>query len=150
LIGTLLNEQVENTLLCSSGMEALETAKKHALDLILMDIQMADMDGIQASEQIHQLPQHRETPIIAVTAFACSEAKNAPFIDCLSKPLDENRLKALLNQHSQQKKPPVIDWGIALQQAAGKESLAREMLEILVQSLPEMKSMIERALSNDG
>ncbi|SFU27164.1 ATP-binding protein [Xenorhabdus koppenhoeferi] len=150
LIGALLNEQVENTLLCSSGMEALETAKKHALNLILMDIQMADMDGIQASEQIHQLPQHRETPIVAVTAFACSEAKNAPFIDCLSKPLDENRLKALLNQHSQQKKPPAIDWGIALQQTAGKEPLAREMLEILLQSLPEMKSMIERALSNDG
>ncbi|OKP03100.1 ATP-binding protein [Xenorhabdus eapokensis] len=150
LIGTLLNELVENALLCSNGMEALEIAKQHALDLILMDIQMADMDGIQTSKQIQQLPQHQETPIVAVTAFACHEAKNAPFIDCLSKPLDENCLKTLLNQYCQQKKPQAIDWEIALQQTAGKASLAREMLEMLVKSLPDMKSMIKQALTADG
>ncbi|CAM3363523.1 ATP-binding protein [Xenorhabdus nematophila] len=150
LIGALLSEQVENTLLCSSGMEALEIAEKQVLDLILMDIQMADMDGIQASELIHQLPQHRETPIVAVTAFSNNETKNTPFIDYLSKPLDENHLKALLNQYSQRKKPSAIDWHRALEQTAGKESLAREMLEMLVQSLPEMKNQIEQVLSADG
>ncbi|PHM38978.1 sensory histidine kinase [Xenorhabdus mauleonii] len=156
LIGTLLGEQVENTLLCSSGMEALEMAEKHALDLILMDIQMADMDGIQTSKQIHQLPRHKTTPIVAVTAFACNEAKNTPFIDCLTKPLDENRLKTLLNQFSppersgQQDKPQAIDWDMALKQTAGKESLAREMLEMLLQTLPEIKNMIELALLPDG
>ncbi|MBC8952838.1 ATP-binding protein [Xenorhabdus sp. PB62.4] len=160
LIGALLSEQVENTLLCRNGIEALEIAEKHPLDLILMDIQMADLDGIQTSELIHQLPLHKETPIVAVTAFACHEANSAPFIDCLSKPLDENRLKKLLNQfnyqkydhqkYDQQKKPPAIDWNMALQQTAGKESLAREMLEMLVQSLPNMKNMIEHALTADG
>ncbi|MDC9590580.1 ATP-binding protein [Xenorhabdus sp. XENO-10] len=150
LIGTLLNELVENTLLCDSGIEALKMARKHSLDLILMDIQMANMDGIQTSEQIHHLPQHRETPIVAVTAFPCHEAKNTPFIDCLAKPLDENRLKILLNQYCQQKKPQAIDWDMALEQTAGKESLAREMLGMLVQSLPDMKSMIEQALTIDG
>ncbi|MDX7991614.1 ATP-binding protein [Xenorhabdus littoralis] len=156
LIGTLLSEQIENTLLCSSGMEALEMAKKHALDLILMDIQMADMDGIQTSEHIHQLPQHKETPIVAVTAFVYPEnntfhhKKNTPFIDCLSKPLDEDRLKTLLNKYSQQKKPQTIDWDMALKQTAGKESLAQEILEMLVQSLPEMRVMIEQALTADG
>ncbi|QTL40714.1 response regulator [Xenorhabdus budapestensis] len=153
LIGTLLNEQVENTILCSSGMEALQMAEKHPLDLILMDIQMADMDGIQTSEQIHQLPEHKQTPIIAVTAFPCDETRNrvhSPFTDCLSKPLDEVRLKALLNQYSLTKKPQAIDWRLALQQTAGKESLAREMLEMFVQSLPEMKTMIEQVLTSEG
>ncbi|CDL78944.1 ATP-binding protein [Xenorhabdus cabanillasii] len=153
LIGTLLNEQVENTILCSSGMEALQMAEKHPLDLILMDIQMADMDGIQTSKQIHQLPEHKQTPIIAVTAFLCDETHNrvhSPFTDCLSKPLDEVHLKALLNQYSPTKKPQAIDWQLALQQAAGKESLAWEMLEMFVQSLPEMKTMIEQALTSEG
>ncbi|WP_338804640.1 ATP-binding protein [Xenorhabdus griffiniae] len=150
LIGTLLHELVENTFLCSNGIEALEIAKQHALDLILMDIQMADMDGIQTSEQIQQLPQHKETPIVAVTAFACHEAKNAPFIDCLSKPLDENCLKTLLNQYCRQKKSQAIDWEMALKRTAGKESLAREMLEMLVKSLPDMKGMIKQALTADG
>ncbi|WFQ78342.1 ATP-binding protein [Xenorhabdus sp. SF857] len=150
LIGTLLHELVENTFLCSNGMEALEIAKQHSLDLILMDIQMADMDGIQTSEQIRQLPPHKETPIVAVTAFACHEAKNAPFIDCLSKPLDENCLKVLLNQYCPRKKPHAIDWEMALKQTAGKESLAREMLEMLVKSLPDMKGMIKQALTTDG
>ncbi|AOM42552.1 ATP-binding protein [Xenorhabdus hominickii] len=170
LIGTLLSEQVENILLCSSGIEALEIAQKQPLDLILMDIQMADMDGIQTSEQIHQLPLHKETPIVAVTAFSYCEASNFHenkklhetknfyktknskqilFIDCLSKPLDENRLKTLLNQYSQQKKSPSIDWKMALKQTAGKESLAQEMLEMLVKSLPKMKNMIEQALATD-
>ncbi|OTA17071.1 sensory histidine kinase [Xenorhabdus vietnamensis] len=150
LIGTLLNELVENTLLCSSGIEALKIAQKHSLDLILMDIQMANMDGIQTSEQIHYLPQHKETPIVAVTALPCHKAKNTPFIGCLSKPLDENRLKTLLNQYCQQKKPQAINWDMALKQTVGKESLAREMLEMLVQSLPDIKSMIEQALTING
>ncbi|MBE8595694.1 ATP-binding protein [Xenorhabdus sp. BG5] len=149
LIGTLLHELVENTFLCSNGIEALEIAKQHALDLILMDIQMAEMDGIQTSDQIQQFPQHKETPIVAVTAFACHEAKNPPFIDCLSKPLDEKCLRTLLNQYCRQKKPQAIDWGMALQKTAGKESLAREMLEMLVKSLPDMKGMIEQALTAD-
>ncbi|MGJ0637672.1 ATP-binding protein [Xenorhabdus bovienii] len=153
LIGTLLDEQIENTLLCSSGLEALTTAQQHALDLILMDIQMADMDGIQTSEQIHQLPQHKETPIVAVTAFPCNETQNggrSPFVGCLSKPLDERRLKTWLNQYSQKKKSQFIDWDMALKQTAGKESLAREILEMLVQSLPEMKAMIEQILAADS
>ncbi|WP_340608181.1 ATP-binding protein [Xenorhabdus bharatensis] len=153
LIGALLSEQVDNTILCSSGMEALKMAQKHSLDLILMDIQMADMDGIQTSEQIHQLPEHKQTPIVAVTAFICDETCNqghSPFIDCLSKPLDEARLKDLLNQYNPTKKPQAIDWKLALQQTAGKESLALEMLTMLVQSLPEMKAMIEQALTADG
>ncbi|MBD2793839.1 ATP-binding protein [Xenorhabdus szentirmaii] len=156
LIGALLSEQVENTLLCSNGMEALALAKEHALDLILMDIQMADMDGFQTSEQIHQLPQHARTPIVAVTAFTCREtnafyeSKNSPFRDCLTKPLDEKRLKALLNQYNPQQNPPVIDWDAALQQTAGKASLAREMLEMLVDTLPKMKDIIEQALAADS
>ncbi len=150
LIGTLLHELVENTLLCRSGTEALTMAEKQALDLILMDIQMADMDGIQTAEQIHQLPQHKKTPIVSVTAFPCDAAQHPPFINFLSKPLDENHLKRLLNQYCSQKKTQSIDWDMALKQSNGKVSLARELLAMLVQSLPDMQTMIEQALAADG
>lgn len=53
LIGTLLAEQEEQTLLCESGEEALALARDNVLDLILMDIQMPKIDSICTSELIH-------------------------------------------------------------------------------------------------
>lgn len=56
LIGALLEDMVQHVELCDSGHQAVERAKQMPFDLILMDIQMPDMDGIRACELIHQLP----------------------------------------------------------------------------------------------
>ncbi|MCE9688633.1 response regulator, partial [Shewanella sp. AS16] len=69
-------------------------------DLILMDIQMPDMDGIRACELIHQLPHQQQTPVIAVTAHAMAGQKekllSAGMSDYLAKPIEEERLHNLL------------------------------------------------------
>ncbi len=48
LIGALLEDMVQHVELCDSGHQAVERAKQMPFDLILMDIQMPDMDGIRA------------------------------------------------------------------------------------------------------
>ncbi|MDD2500584.1 MAG: response regulator [Geobacter sp.] len=81
-----------------NGKEALELVQKEVYDLILMDMQMPVMDGIQATLLIRQLPHTKEIPIIAMTA-AASEADrenclNAGMNDYISKPIVATELLA--------------------------------------------------------
>jgi two-component system sensor histidine kinase BarA len=100
LIGALLDDLVQHVELCDSGQQAVDRAKQMQFDLILMDIQMPDMDGIRACELIHQLPHQQQTPVIAVTAHAMAGQKekllSAGMNDYLAKPIEEEKLFNLL------------------------------------------------------
>ncbi|CAI2073523.1 two-component sensor histidine kinase BarA [Serratia ficaria] len=160
LIGTLLAEQVEKTLLCESGEEALELARDNVLDLILMDIQMPKIDGIRTSELIRQLPHHNSTPIVAVTAHAVSGEREhllqAGMDDYLAKPIDEAMLTRVLSRyHSGEPpaaprpagEPPLsLDWPLALRQAANKQDLARDLLQMLLDFLPQVRERVQALL----
>jgi PAS domain S-box-containing protein len=85
-------------LLAKNGQEAIAIAKAHQPDIILMDMQMPVMDGIEATRQIRLDPSLIDTPIIAMTALAmtgdrdrCLEAGANEYV---SKPL---KLKQLVN-----------------------------------------------------
>jgi len=72
LTATLLTKAGHSVALANNGLEAVEMFKAQIFDLILMDLQMPEMDGMQATAVIRQLESdsgHR-TPIIAVTAHA--------------------------------------------------------------------------------
>jgi two-component system sensor histidine kinase/response regulator len=74
------------------GLQALALAKAGCYDLILMDMQMPHMDGLDATRAIRQLPGHAVTPIIAMTANAFEEDRDAcldsGMNDFLAKPVD--------------------------------------------------------------
>ena len=87
--------------LAANGQEAVELAALQRYHLILMDLQMPALDGLQVTQQIRRMAQHISTPIIAVTANALSELPDA----CLAagmnghiaKPLDMGELFAILS-----------------------------------------------------
>ncbi|WP_318366826.1 two-component sensor histidine kinase BarA [Enterobacter sp.] len=171
LIGALLEDQVQQVQLCDNGQQAIDRARQMQFDLILMDIQMPDMDGIRACELIRQLPHQQQTPVIAVTAHAMAGQKekllSAGMNDYLAKPIEEDKLRSLLLRYMPgsgmtARLPPAepvevpvnpnatLDWQLALRQAAGKSELAREMLQMLIAFLPEIRNKVEEQLVNEA
>ena len=95
-ISTMLTDKGHEVTAVGSGTEAvaaIESAGEQEFDLVLMDIQMPEMDGIEATRQIRQLPgRASETPIIALTAFAMAGDEEryriAGMNNYVTKPID--------------------------------------------------------------
>jgi PAS domain S-box-containing protein len=78
------------------GLEAIEKVLESQYDLILMDMQMPRMNGLDATRQIRKLPHGRQVPILAMTANAFTEDKarcfEAGMDDFLTKPVEPEAL----------------------------------------------------------
>ncbi|MBN1323582.1 MAG: response regulator [Methanotrichaceae archaeon] len=87
--------------LARSGREVLEAMEKADYDLIFMDIQMPDMDGLETTKMIRSTEKKRPY-IVAMTAHALQEIKDrcldAGMDDYMSKPVRIEELKALLER----------------------------------------------------
>ncbi|PIQ27040.1 hypothetical protein COW36_03180 [bacterium (Candidatus Blackallbacteria) CG17_big_fil_post_rev_8_21_14_2_50_48_46] len=85
-----------------NGLEACQLAHKHPPDLILMDIKMPVMDGVETLHKLRQNEQTASLPMIALTAFSLnSERENLlkeGFNGYLSKPIQKEALYTLLSQ----------------------------------------------------
>ena len=84
-----------------NGLEVVEFVYKKCPDLVLMDIQMPVMDGVEACKKIKQ--NHPDLPVIAVTANAMAADvelyHEEGFDGYLSKPVDVGQLNAVLAQY---------------------------------------------------
>ena len=83
--------------LAANGIEAIQALKRQNYDLILMDIQMPEMDGLEATRNIRkEFPTERQPYIVAMTAGAFSEDKDEAFLagmnGFLTKPVIRNKL----------------------------------------------------------
>jgi PAS domain S-box-containing protein len=92
--------------IAEDGLQAVELTTLNNYDLILMDMQMPNMGGVEATQRIRQLPNRIHTPIIAMTANAFAEDKvlcfEAGMNDFVSKPVDPDLLFEVLLRWLQQ------------------------------------------------
>jgi CheY-like chemotaxis protein len=83
-----------------NGREAIELARKGDLDVVLMDIMMPEMDGLETTKEIRRIPSCKDLPIVAVTAKAMKGDRErcieAGAWDYLSKPVDREQLLTVL------------------------------------------------------
>jgi CheY-like chemotaxis protein len=84
-----------------NGLEALDALRSNGgVDLVLMDVMMPEMDGLQATREIRKNPAWEKLPIIALTAKAMTDDRErciqAGANDYLAKPLDTEMLLSLL------------------------------------------------------
>ncbi|WP_051258175.1 ATP-binding protein [Desulfovibrio cuneatus] len=90
----------------NNGREALEALEKGTYDLILMDIQMPEMDGLTATRHIRKNPAHATLPIIAMTAHAMvgdyEASLQSGMNDHITKPIDPQVLFATLRKWRKQ------------------------------------------------
>ena len=82
------------------GAEAIALVQQSPYSAIFMDMQMPNVNGLEATQQIRQLPGYRDIPIIAMTANAFAEDKarcvEAGMNDFLIKPFNPDELFAVL------------------------------------------------------
>jgi len=100
LIEMALSADSYTLLQATNGEEALEVAKKERPDLIIMDIQLPKMSGLEVTRKLREIPQFSRTPIIAITAYAMKgdkeKALNAGCNAYLSKPIKARDLPGLI------------------------------------------------------
>jgi two-component system sensor histidine kinase BarA len=101
LLAVLLSDMGVEVTQAGNGMDALLHVEREKFDLIFMDIQMPEIDGIATTKKIRQLPAPvNETPVVALTAHALAEERQkllqAGLNDHLTKPVNEAQLREVL------------------------------------------------------
>ncbi|PKL82995.1 MAG: hypothetical protein CVV24_07190 [Ignavibacteriae bacterium HGW-Ignavibacteriae-3] len=88
----LKKNNFENIVVVENGEDAVKMAQQETFDLILMDMQMPIMNGFEATEKIREMPEYKNTPVIALTAFAMKgdreKCLESGATDYIPKPID--------------------------------------------------------------
>src|SRR6266576_2784622 len=153
-----VNQQVATAMLlkrghhvdvASNGREAVDAVAREPYDVILMDIQMPEMDGFEATEQIRGLPQGRSLPIIALTAHALSGERERCLArgmsGYLAKPFKAHDLFAAVEGRGAQPadtaatRAPAVDLAAfrRTMEEAGAADAVDGILETFVATLPQ-------------
>ena len=102
----LLEKRGHVVVVAGNGKEALEALNKQAFDLVLMDVQMPEMDGLQTTAAIRkgEMKGGKHIPIVAMTAHAMARDKerclDAGMDDYITKPIRPEQLDDVLNRYS--------------------------------------------------
>jgi CheY-like chemotaxis protein len=160
----LLEKRGHSITLASDGRAALAALEAKSFDVVLMDVQMPEMDGFEATAAIRarENGSGRRTPVIAMTAHAMKGDRErclaAGMDGYVSKPLEANELYKTVEHlatstsapesiASPQPCSPYFAFEIALRRAGGDVDLLREMLDLFLRQCPELMTAIRGAIA---
>jgi two-component system cell cycle response regulator DivK len=96
LLSILLNRQGYKVILAENGLDGLSKASGTHPDLIIMDLALPDIDGVEAARRIHEIPKLSQTPIFVVSGYLTkeieAEVRAAGCAEMFSKPFDSDSL----------------------------------------------------------
>jgi CheY-like chemotaxis protein len=103
LLQQMLAEVPVDLVFAISGTEAAARLRSERPDLILMDFQLPDVSGVEATRRLKAAPSTADIPVILVTGTSTREvaieSRQAGAVDFMVKPLDRQRLLAGINRH---------------------------------------------------
>jgi CheY-like chemotaxis protein len=177
LVIELLKTRGHRVALASNGKEAIEAIEEEDFDLVLMDVQMPEMDGLEATRHIREREQRATSneqpatsiPIIAMTAHAMKgdreKCLESGMDDYVSKPINVENLFGViekfsrkLNNHKNIKSFPslkktetkskeVFDLSKAMEVVAGNKEIFKEIANMFLESSPASIAQIREAIA---
>jgi two-component system sensor histidine kinase BarA len=168
LTKTLLESGRVRLLTATDGEQAVRLAQVQAPDVILMDIQMPGMSGLEATRRIREQERgQRRTPVIAVTAYAYPEERQRFLAegldDCITKPLDAQGLWRVIErwtgaesaspvagpapEQALGSEVPAYDQAAALRVTGGSQDTADELWNLLLEQLPQHQQCLADAMA---
>ena len=164
----VLSRQGHDITVATTGREAVNAWKSRAFDVILMDVQMPEMDGLAATQAIRILEQRHgtHTPIIAMTAHAMTGDRErcleSGMDEYLSKPIRARQIAEKLSsmfpdavattveklavEDSSATRQPNLAWDQALEGVDGDRQLLADVISAFQQTLPDAVSNLNRSL----
>jgi len=130
LVAKLMLESMGVNVVCAfDGFTALECYESNKYELILMDVAMPGIDGLETANRLRQLPEWKDTPIVALTAYAMPDDKKRfkahGFVGHIEKPLDKKELARAISLYL--KAEPTLG-GIIIDQGLSEKT--RKVIEI--------------------
>lgn len=169
LIVALLEKAGHKVTLTNNGREACQAIRNKRFDLVLMDVQMPEMDGFEATYEIRRFQSEANqtpAPIIALTAHASSGDRKrclaAGMDDYLSKPIHASDLFEMVDRHTghhstirstadksqpEAAAPRVVDWSRAFETVGGDRQLLAELINVYLKDQETMVQNIENAIA---
>jgi two-component system sensor histidine kinase/response regulator len=160
-----LEKHGHEVIVAGNGKEALAALERQSFDLVFMDVQMPEMDGLEATARIRAQEKNgaRRLPIVAMTAHAMKGDRErcleAGMDDYVSKPVEAHELYRVLehvggNPAPAEPGPPrkvdqaqVFDRQAALARLGGDEALLMEVANLFLQDGPRLLQEIRAAFS---
>ena len=144
LVALYIKKTGANVSFAQDGKEAVEMALANNFHLVLMDMQMPNVDGIEATKVLRQIGFSK--PIIAFTANATTqaldEALNAGFDEHLTKPIDKPKFYQLLAKYLPTSDSPIIEDDINLMEDSEIKAIRANFIRRTPSLLEQLKTDI--------
>ncbi len=166
----ILQKQGNHVTVAGDGRQAVDYFERESFDLVLMDMQMPELDGLEATAAIRKIEERTGThvPIIALTANAMigdrEQCLKSGMDDYLSKPLRADDLFTMIQRLTSQARPSpaklpatdssaalvndVFDYATSVQQVGDDAELLAQLVAVFIEQLPKLLHPLATAVAS--